>query len=93
MRRESVTGIRGIERVQTPEGVVRLVAEATRVAGGIELRVEPRVVRRGTPLASVRDENNAVVVRGRAAGELLLVGRGAGSMPTAVAVMADVLAA
>lgn len=91
VRRLSVIGIRGVTAARTPKGVVRLVAEATRVPGGIALTVEPRVVPYGHPLAAVREENNAVVIRGRAAGELLLAGRGAGAMPTAVAVMADVL--
>ncbi|HEV7922726.1 MAG TPA: homoserine dehydrogenase [Thermoanaerobaculia bacterium] len=91
IRQVSVTGIRGVTAARTAKGVVRLVAEASRVAGGIALVVEPRVIRFGHPLAAVREENNAVVIRGRAAGELLLVGRGAGAMPTAVAVMSDVL--
>ena len=93
VRSVSVTGIREVTTTRTPSGVVRLVAEASRVAGGVALCVEPRVVPFGHPLGNVRNENNAVVIRGRAAGELLLVGRGAGAMPTAVAVMADVLAA
>jgi homoserine dehydrogenase len=39
----------------------------------------------------VRDENNAVIVRARAAGELTFVGKGAGSLPTASAVLSDVI--
>ena len=93
VRSVSVTGIAEVRSARTRRGVVKLVAEATRVAGGIALTVEPRIVPHGHPLAAVRDENNAVVIKGRAAGELLLVGRGAGAMPTAVAVMSDVLAA
>ena len=37
------------------------------------------------------DENNAVQIRGRAAGELLLVGKGEGALPTATAVLSDVV--
>lgn len=66
----------------------RLVAEATRVAGGVELVVEPRTVH---PFANVVDEQNAVLIHGRAVGEIWLSGRGAGSMPTAAALLADVL--
>ncbi len=96
IRWESVTGIAGI----TPEDVrrarrkgrsLRLVAEASRVPGGVELRVEPRELPREDLLAGVRDETNAVRIRGRALGELLLVGKGAGAMPTATAVLADVI--
>ncbi|HUP63107.1 MAG TPA: homoserine dehydrogenase [Thermoanaerobaculia bacterium] len=66
----------------------KLVAEATRVAGGVDLVVEPRTLH---PFASVVDEQNAVIVHGRAVGEIWLSGRGAGSMPTAAALLADVL--
>jgi len=44
------------------------------------------------PLALVREELNAVVIKARAAGEITLIGRGAGAGPTAAAVVSDVLA-
>jgi len=44
------------------------------------------------PLACVRDEFNAVAIRSRAAGEITLIGRGAGAGPTASAVVSDVIA-
>ena len=56
-----------------------------------ELRVERRELPEFHPLAAVRDENNAVVVRARAAGEMFFVGKGAGAMPTAAAVLSDVI--
>jgi len=56
-----------------------------------ELRVEPVALPREHPLARVRDENNGVIVRGRATGELFFAGRGAGSLPTAAAVLSDVI--
>jgi homoserine dehydrogenase len=49
------------------------------VAGGVELVVEPRSVAASHPLARVVDEQNAVVIRGRAVGEIVLSGRGAAS--------------
>src|SRR5438132_1332820 len=64
---------------------------ARRVAGGVELRVERRELPEFHPLAAVRDENNAVMVRSRAAGEMFFVGKGAGAMPTAAAVLSDVI--
>jgi homoserine dehydrogenase len=77
-------------RVRRIDGTTRgrLVAEAKRVAGGVELVVEPRLVH---PFANVVDEQNAVIIRGRAVGEVWLSGRGAGSMPTAAALLADVI--
>jgi homoserine dehydrogenase len=58
---------------------------------GIELRVHPALVHRETPLANVGGVLNAISVEGRALGPCLLSGRGAGDMPTAVSVVADVL--
>ena len=45
----------------------------------------------GQVLAAVRDENNAVIVRAKAVGEMIFVGKGAGSLPTAAAVLSDVI--
>jgi homoserine dehydrogenase len=42
-------------------------------------------------LAGIRDENNAVLVRGDAVGEMLFSGKGAGSLPSASAVLSDVV--
>lgn len=96
VRRTSVTGIGGVtaedlERARTKGCVVRQVAEARRVTGGVELIVEPRELPASHALARIVDEQNAVVIRGRAVGEIVLSGRGAGSMPTAAAVLSDVL--
>jgi homoserine dehydrogenase len=96
VRRTSVTGIRDvtaddIERARAEGCVVRQVAEASRIAGGVALVVEPRRVPLAHPLARAVDEQNTVVIRGRAVGEVTLSGRGAGSMPTAAAVLSDVL--
>src|ERR1019366_10230022 len=80
-----------IEQARSRRCVVRHVAAARRVAGGVELRVERRELPESHPLAAVRDETNAVVVRGRAVGEIMFQGKGAGSLPTAAAVLADVV--
>src|SRR5580692_9778305 len=58
---------------------------------GVELRVHPSLVRHDTQLANVNGVLNAIAVEGRALGPCLLSGRGAGEMPTAVSVVADVL--
>jgi homoserine dehydrogenase len=80
-----------IEQARSRRCVVRHVASARRVAPGLELRVERRELPESHPLAAVREENNAVLLRGRAVGELMFVGKGAGSMPTAAAVLSDVI--
>jgi homoserine dehydrogenase len=58
----------------------------------IELRVHPVLVPHDTMLANVGGVLNAIALEGRALGPCLLSGRGAGDMPTAVSVVADVVA-
>jgi homoserine dehydrogenase len=57
----------------------------------VELRVHPALVRRDTILANVSGVLNAIAIEGRALGPCLLSGRGAGDLPTAVSVVADVV--
>jgi len=57
----------------------------------VELRVHPALVRRDSQLANVNGVLNAISLEGRALGPCLLSGRGAGDLPTAVSVVADVL--
>jgi homoserine dehydrogenase len=80
-----------VEQARARRCVVRHVATARRIAGGVEMRVERRELPEFHPLAAIRDENNAVVIRGRAVGELMFQGKGAGSLPTAGAVLSDVI--
>jgi homoserine dehydrogenase len=57
----------------------------------VELRVHPALVRKNSVLANVDGVLNGMFVMGRALGPCLLVGRGAGDMPTAVSVVADLV--
>ena len=57
----------------------------------VAVRVHPAMVPSTHPLASVRDSFNAVFVEGDAVGQLMFLGRGAGGMPTASAVLGDLL--
>lgn len=70
---------------------IKLLAVAQRTPDGLELHVSPTLVRIGTPLAEVRGAHNAVRVVGDAVGELFYHGLGAGQMPTASAVVADLI--
>ncbi|WP_435006356.1 homoserine dehydrogenase [Tundrisphaera lichenicola] len=89
----------GIDRLQPADityaaelgYVVKLLALAKLSSEGLELRVAPSLVRRGTPLADVRGPYNAVRVVGDAVGDTLFYGRGAGAMPTASAVVGDII--
>jgi homoserine dehydrogenase len=71
--------------------VVKHLAIGRDRGDGVELRVHPALVHHDTPLANVNGVLNAIALEGRALGPCLLSGRGAGDMPTAVSVVADVL--
>jgi homoserine dehydrogenase len=89
----------GIDRLQPADityaaelgYAVKLLALAKLSPAGLELRVAPTLVRRGTPLADVAGPYNAVRVVGDAVGDTLFYGRGAGSLPTASAIVADLM--
>jgi homoserine dehydrogenase len=71
--------------------VLKLLAIAEQVDGSLGVRVHPAMVPSDHPLASVRDSFNALFVEGRAVGELMFYGRGAGGHPTASAVLGDLI--
>lgn len=73
--------------------VVKLLAIAEKVehSDTVAVRVHPAMVPVSHPLASVRDSYNAVFVEGQAVGSLMFYGRGAGGLPTASAVLGDVI--
>lgn len=71
--------------------VIRLIAEAQLHEDHLTLRVEPVLVRCGSMLAGVVGPDNAVRLTGDAVGELLFRGAGAGALPTASAVVADII--
>lgn len=72
--------------------VVKLLGIGIRSAEGLDLRVHPAFIPKRYLLAAVRDEFNGVYLRGEASGSMLLYGKGAGAMPTAQAVLGDVIA-
>jgi homoserine dehydrogenase len=71
--------------------VLKLLAVAKLVDGQIDLRVHPAFLPARHPLAAVNNEFNAVWVRGEATGDTMHYGRGAGQMPTAAAVVSDLI--
>ncbi len=91
-----VEGIRGIEEedVRAAKALgyaLKPLAVAREAGDALDLRVHPAFLPLAHPLASVRFEDNAVLVRGDASGELLLRGKGAGALPTASALLSDVV--
>lgn len=73
--------------------VIKLLAIGEETPQGLKLRVHPTLVPKDHPLASVHNEVNALFLVGDAVGELMFYGRGAGSLPTASAVVADIIEA
>jgi homoserine dehydrogenase len=73
--------------------VIKLLAIAEDDGQHIGVRVHPCLIPADHPLASVRDSFNAVFVEADAVGDLMFYGRGAGSLPTASAVVGDVVSA
>jgi homoserine dehydrogenase len=71
--------------------VVKLLAIAERVGDEVAVRVHPTMVPTTHPLAAVRESFNAVFIEGEAVGDLMLYGRGAGGLPTASAVLGDLV--
>lgn len=71
--------------------VIKHVATAELSGDAVALDCAPLLLPASHQLANIRDENNAVLVRGDAVGEMLFSGKGAGSLPSASAVLSDVV--
>lgn len=89
-------GIRGIEQkdIEYARGLgykIKLLAIARGVKEKIELRVHPTLVPLTHPLSNVNGAFNAIFVKGNAVGKLMFYGQGAGALPTASAVVGDII--
>ena len=74
------------------DSVIKLLGVARNTPEGIEVGVYPVMIARDHPLASVRDSFNAVFIHGDAVDDAMFYGSGAGKLPTASAVVADIVA-
>ena len=93
--REGITGVTPLD-VQCGKEfglTLKLLAVAKEEDGRIQARVHPTFVPDSHPLAGVSDAFNAVYVHGHACGEMMFYGRGAGDMPTASALVSDLIKA
>ena len=91
---EGISGVtlRDVEIVEKAGWRVKLLGRAVRRAdGSICAYVAPHLVEEHHPIAAVEDVFNAVMVRGNVVGEVMFYGPGAGKLPTASAVVADVI--
>jgi len=71
--------------------VIKLLGTAINSSDWLELSVEPCLIPVNHPFASVHKEYNAVILQGDASGDIMLSGKGAGQMPAASAVVADII--
>jgi homoserine dehydrogenase len=70
--------------------VIKLLGIAKLSPAGVEVRVHPALIHETHPFANVQNEYNAISVDGDAVGDVMLYGKGAGSMAAASAVVSDV---
>ncbi|HOM02241.1 MAG TPA: homoserine dehydrogenase [Acetivibrio sp.] len=76
---------------ESMDSTVKLIALSEKIEDGIVARVTPAIVSNKNPLHNVEDVFNSIVVKGDAIGEAMFYGPGAGKLPTASAVVADVI--
>lgn len=92
----SVEGISTIQQSDVQQAdafgyTIKLLGISRRIDDGVFAEVGPVLVPKDHPLATINNENNAVMVTGQAVGETLFYGRGAGGLPTANSVLSDIV--
>lgn len=90
---EGITNItsKDIQYAREMGCAIKLLGVARNTDTGVEVRVHPMLIPSDHPLAGVNDAFNAVFVHGDAVDDAMFYGRGAGEMPTASAVMGDII--
>jgi len=92
-----VKGITGVTKEDIQYGkqlgyVIKLLGIAEQHEDSISISIQPTMVKKSHPLASVNGVFNAVYVYGEAVGETMFYGPGAGAMPTATSIVAGLVA-
>ncbi len=73
-------------------GVIKLIGQVKRLDDGLlDIAVEPMFIESSSQLAGVDDVFNGILVKGDATGDVVFYGKGAGKLPTASAVVADII--
>lgn len=91
-----IEGIQNISREDIKQAAafgytIKLVGISRLVGDKVFAEVAPVLVPQGTPLATINNERNAVMVTGQAVGDILFYGPGAGGLPTANSVLSDII--
>lgn len=92
---EGITGITAedIQYCKDFGGAVKLIGWASRKGDNAAVMVCPAFISASSQLSSVNDVFNAILVRGDATGDVIFYGKGAGKLPTASAVVSDIIMA
>lgn len=86
--------LRDVEYMESCDAKIKLIGCARRENDGkISIGVFPAVIKDESQLAGVNDVFNAILVRGDATGDVVFYGKGAGKLPTASAVVSDIVSA
>jgi homoserine dehydrogenase len=80
-----------IEAAKADGCVIKLLASAFKRGDGIDCFIQPTLLNKDHPLASVDNEFNAIFVKGNAVHDLMFYGKGAGPLPTGSAVVGDAI--
>ncbi|MBO5364216.1 MAG: homoserine dehydrogenase [Clostridia bacterium] len=72
-------------------GVIKLLGMASKEDDGVYARVCPAILKKENPLAGIDGVFNGIMVKGEGIGDVMFYGRGAGSLPTASAVVSDII--
>lgn len=91
---EGITKItlQDVEYAESWGGVIKLIGQVKKLEDGkIQISVAPMLIDHSSQLANVDDVFNGIMVRGDATGDVVFYGKGAGKLPTASAVVADII--
>lgn len=90
---EGITKISDIDMkyAKAMESSIKLLGISKKTDGNVYAMVSPRMVGKNHPLYSVNDVFNAIFVNGNVLGDVMFYGSGAGKLPTASAVVSDVV--
>lgn len=83
--------LKDVEIAEKLGASIKLIGRALRVDGKLCAMAAPMLVKRTNPLANISDVYNGVLVNGNAIGDVMFYGRGAGKLPTASAVVSDII--
>jgi homoserine dehydrogenase len=90
---EGITGITDVDfkYAKALDAGIKLLGTSRKEPEGVFAKVSPVMIKAGHPLYNVNDVFNAILVKGNVLGDVMFNGRGAGKLPTASAVVSDVV--